>query len=378
MRVKFLHSSDFQIGMKRWFLTDTEDAQPRFDAARKQAITQLGKVAVDHDCEFIVIAGDIFEHNSIATATKQRALAALAELPVDVYLLPGNHDPLSADSILTTVDDYPTLHVFTDTTAINHGDVELVGAPWLTKHPTTDLCAQALANYQPTNQIRILVAHGQTVNRSNEIQPALINLETLETAISSRVIDYVALGDTHSALPVGTTGAIWYSGSPEVTAFKELPSQMGENNSGKALVVEIEKTAEETTTTVTEVQIGRWCFEAISAEVYTADDVADFLTTLRNYPNKDQTVVKYALAGELDITTRIQLDTGVAELQPLFANLYPRQRLTTLTTRASEDDIAELQLTGFASAAVAQLRESTDPAAPEALNLLFRLSQMGD
>ena len=41
MRVKFLHSSDFQIGMKRWFLTDTEDAQPRFDAARKQAITQL-------------------------------------------------------------------------------------------------------------------------------------------------------------------------------------------------------------------------------------------------------------------------------------------------------------------------------------------------
>ena len=68
MRVKFLHSSDFQIGMKRWFLTDTDDAQPRFDAARKQAITALGDVAVAHDCEFVVVAGDIFEHNAVSEA----------------------------------------------------------------------------------------------------------------------------------------------------------------------------------------------------------------------------------------------------------------------------------------------------------------------
>lgn len=374
MRVKFLHSSDFQIGMKRWFLTDTDDAQPRFDAARKQAITALGDVAVAHDCEFVVVAGDIFEHNAVSEATKRRALEALSNLPVDVYLLPGNHDPLSADSILSKLADYPTLHVFTDATPFVAGEVEIIGAPWLTKHPMKDLCAEVLAQYQPTDRIRVLVAHGQTENRSNDIQPALINLKTLETALATGVIDYVALGDTHSAMPVGTSGAVWYSGSPEVTDFKELATGGGEHNSGKALVVEIEKTEGRATATVTEVQIGQWCFEAITTELYTDGDVKEFLEQLQSYPHKDQTVIKYALQGELDITTRKQLDDAIAALKPLFANLYPRTRLSTICTRASDDDITELHLTGFASEALTKLRQSPDPAAQDALNLLFRLS----
>ena len=77
-RVKFLHSSDLQIGMTRWFLS--EEAQARFDDDRIRAIEKMGEVARAHDCEFIVLAGDVFEHNSLEQRTTGRALEALRSL----------------------------------------------------------------------------------------------------------------------------------------------------------------------------------------------------------------------------------------------------------------------------------------------------------
>ena len=41
--VTFIHSSDFQLGMTRWFLDD--DAQSRFDDSRLRAIARLGDLA---------------------------------------------------------------------------------------------------------------------------------------------------------------------------------------------------------------------------------------------------------------------------------------------------------------------------------------------
>ena len=93
----FIHTSDLQLGMRRKFLS--LEAQSRFDDARLRAVTRLGEIAQDRGAEFIVVAGDVFEHNSLEPTTLGRALEALRKLPVPVYLLPGNHDPLVADSI---------------------------------------------------------------------------------------------------------------------------------------------------------------------------------------------------------------------------------------------------------------------------------------
>lgn len=57
MHVRFLHSSDWQLGVTRRFL-DT-DSQARWAAARFDAIRNLGQIAVREKCEFIVVAGDI-------------------------------------------------------------------------------------------------------------------------------------------------------------------------------------------------------------------------------------------------------------------------------------------------------------------------------
>ena len=119
--------------------------------------------------------------------------------------------------------------------------VELGGAPLLTKHVNRDLVAEALQGLEPTENIRIAVGHGQVSSRTSTPSPAEIDLAQVEQAVRSGTIDYLALGDTHSTQNLSATGAVWFSGSPEVTDFHGLETDNGERDSGNALVVTIEK-----------------------------------------------------------------------------------------------------------------------------------------
>lgn len=373
----FLHTSDLQLGMTRWFLEG--EAQARFDAARLGTLSRLGEVAVEHGAEFIVIAGDVFDSNSLAAQTTGRALEELRKLPVPVYLLPGNHDPLVADSVFRKV-DVTGVHVLEDSSVVEVGEgVELLGAPLLVRKATTDLVRQALAGLEPTEKIRIMVAHGQAEARSNEHVPDLIDLAYVESCLANGTIDYLALGDTHSAQPVGTSGRVWFSGAPETTDFRDHATVGGgETNSGKALVVKVEKTsALDVTVQVEEVTTGQWTFEALDRELGGEEDVAEFLATLDAYPDKDRTVLKYGLRGTLDMSATRLLEEGIAQREPVFASLRERTRLTDLHLEPGPEELDALGLTGFAATALGELVESagTDPTARDAVNLFFRLAK---
>ncbi|MHA2788695.1 metallophosphoesterase family protein [Corynebacterium sp. S7] len=374
-RVTFIHSSDLQLGMKRAFL-DT-DAQSRFDEARTQAVTRLGELARERGAEFIVVAGDVFEHNSLDRRTTGRALEAFAKLPVPVYLLPGNHDPLVADSIfqrtvrldnVTVLDSFEPVHV--------REGVELLGAPLVAKYATEDLVAKALRNVEPTDNIRIMVGHGQVEAYSSDHSADLIDLPNVEAHLADGTIDYLALGDTHSTASLGGSGRVWFSGAPETTDFHDhTPGTAGgETDSGNALVVSLDKES----ISVEPVHVGSWVFDALFWQVTDMEDVERLLAELSAYENKERTVIKYAISGTLGLEATRRLEEGLSELEPVFAALYERTRLMDLHLEPGEDELAALPLSGFARSAMAELAESAkqhDPTARDAVNLLFRLSQ---
>ena len=101
-QVRFIHSSDWQLGMTRTFLGP--EAASRFAQARIDAIGTLGALATMHRAQFIVVAGDVFESNQLSRQTLMRTLDALESVPVPIFLLPGNHDPLDGASIFSTPD----------------------------------------------------------------------------------------------------------------------------------------------------------------------------------------------------------------------------------------------------------------------------------
>lgn len=375
---RFLHTSDLQLGMTRWFLEG--EAQARFDDARIRAIGRLGEIATHHGCAFIVVAGDVFEHNSLNQRTTGRALDALRQLPVPVYLLPGNHDPLVADSIFYRTEG-EGIHVITDTEPVEVAEgVELVGAPLTAKRATTDLVRAALEPLTPTDGIRVAVGHGQAESRGNDASPDLIDLTYVEQRLADGTIDYLALGDTHSTRPVGATRRVWFSGAPETTDFHDLTEGVegGETDSGNALVVTVEKAAAtDATVGVEKVPVGQWIFEALTREVSSVEDVEEFLDALRAYPDKSTTVIKYALRGTLDMTATRRLESGLDELRPVFAALYERDRLMDLHLEPGAEELASLDISGFAASTLEELigRAEADPAARDAVNLMFRLTK---
>lgn len=370
--VTFIHTSDFQLGMTRWFLSPA--AQSRFDDDREAAVLRLGELATETGAEFIVVAGDVFEHNSLSRSTLLRAKDMFKRLPVPVYLLPGNHDPLVADSIFFN-SFADNVHVIADSEPIEvRPGVEIVGAPYLSKRANYDLVRRALEPLPPAEEgaVRIAVGHGQVESRAGEGEDSdadTIDLAFVEECLDKGVIDYLALGDTHSTESLGRSGKVWFSGSPETTAFDDR-----ERDSGNALVVTVEGERVD----VVKHRVGRWDFRAIDADVNSLEEVVAFLAELDAVPEKIRTAVKYSLRGTVGLSAQARLEQGLAEMEEVFASLKPRKRTMDLHLAPSEEELGELSLSGYAADALAELLEDLDnPTARDAANLLFRLSAKG-
>jgi DNA repair exonuclease SbcCD nuclease subunit len=370
--LKFLHTSDWQLGMTRAFLTD--EASARFGQARIDAITTLGNLAEEHGAAFMVVAGDVFESNQLSRETLGRSIEALKRLPVPVFLLPGNHDPLDGSSIFATPEfrDAPQhVIVIRDTNPIpvpGVTGVEVVGSPWRSKRPVSDLCADLAAALDPARNVtRIAVCHGQVDTLSpDKGKPDLVNLVAAERAIHEQRFHYLALGDRHSLTAVGDTGRIHYSGTPVATAFDEdAPNQ--------ALLVEIDAAV---SCAVTPLAVGDWRFIAHEQPMNGETDLDAFRRWLEALPAKERSAVKVGFQGSVNLATAAALDVLMEDSRPLFASLRRRERTTDLAIVPDELDEDSVSLSGYARAAWNELlADAGDDVARDALMLLYRLSR---
>ncbi len=354
-RTRLLHTADWQLGLRRHFLS--EEALPRYRHARIEAIRTMAALA--RDCEFAVVAGDAFESNQIDAQTLARSLEALAAFPCPVFLLPGNHDPLEAGSVHERIRDHPRARVLVSREAVRPG-LEVVGAPWQTKRPGSDLVAAACAGLEPTppGTLRVLVGHGNGGAAGDHGDPALIDVEAAERAIVERRIHYLALGDRHSTMRL--KDRVWYSGTPEPTAFRET-------DPGHALLVDLD----EATCRVAQRPVGRWRFLKRRWALAGQADVDALGLWLDELPDKDCTVLKLRLDGSLGLAERAALDRVLAEAREVFAGL---QRRGDPGVTPRDEDLAALRLGGFARVALDELVARKDEASGDALALLYRLA----
>ncbi|HME47818.1 exonuclease SbcCD subunit D [Mycobacterium sp.] len=378
--MRFLHSADWQLGMTRRFLNG--DAQPRYSAARRDAVAAIGAVAAGTGAEFVVVAGDVFEHNQLDPRVISQSLEVVRGIGVPVYLLPGNHDPLDASSVYTSplfVAECPENVVVLDRAGVHdvRAGLQIVAAPWRSKRPTTDLAAEVLAGLPADGVTRILVAHGGVdILEPDRDKPWLIRLSALQDALSRGAVHYVALGDKHSRMSVGTTGRVCYSGSPEVTNFEDI-----EPDPGHVLAVDIDEDDDARPVRVDAHRVGRWRFVTLRRSVDSSRDVADLDINLDLLPDKDRTVVRHGLTGSLTVTDRAALDACLDKYARLFASLQPWDRHTDLAVIPADGEFDDLGIGGFAAAAVRELvaaaREADGERADDAqaaLALLLRLA----
>jgi DNA repair exonuclease SbcCD nuclease subunit len=380
--MRFVHTADWQLGMTRYFLNG--EAQPRYSAARRDVVAALGPLAAEAGAEFVVVAGDVFEDNQLAPRVVSQSLEAMRAIGIPVYLLPGNHDPLDASSVYTsalfvaecpdnvTVLDQPGIH------EVRPG-LQIVAAPWRSKAPTTDPIADVLDGLPADGVTRIVVGHGAVdIFVPDKDRPSLIQLAALEAAIARGAVHYVALGDKHSRMQVGSTGRIWYSGSPEVTNYDDI-----ETDPGQVLVVDIDEDDPKRPVRFDARHVGSWRFVTLRRSVDSSRDVADLDINLDLMPDKERTVVRLGLTGSLTVTDKATLDACLDKYARLFASLTLWEKQTDIAVVPADGEFDDLGIGGFAAAAVDELvttaRSDADDAddARAALALLLRLVDRG-
>ncbi len=396
--VTFLHTADWQLGMTRHFLPG--DAQATYDAAREGAVVEIGRLAASTDAEFVVVCGDVFDDPRVSSRIIRRTLDALGGYPVPVYLLPGNHDPLDATSVYRSTTFRTAcpanVHVLDRAGAVRVRDgVTLVAAPWTSKRPESDLIADQLARLAPSDDLRIVVGHGGVDTFSPGSDPAIVAASRLREAVDAGLVDYIALGDRHSATEIGSSHRIWYSGAPEVTDFDHV-----EHGSGQVLQVTLRRGALRSDTfpgrpgdvetdarsvDVIPHRVGRWTFTTIRHDVSGSADVEALGARLAALPDKPRTVVKLAVVGTLGLADEKAFQELIEEYSDHCAALWFWERHHDLRVVADTSDVAALGLQGYAAQAADELVEragSDDPedaaAAHSALSLLFRLTGASD
>lgn len=398
--MKFLHTADWQLGMTRHFLGP--EAQSRFTDDRIEAIERLGELAAVEGCEFVVVCGDVFESAAVSRTLVRRALEALRVVPMPVYLLPGNHDPLDAASIYhceefrrscpkhVSVLTKPGLH------PVREG-VEIAAAPWTSKHPSTDLLGAVLSGLEPAPEgtLRIAAGHGAVDWMSpDRADSALITLNIAAAALDRGAVHYIALGDRHSPTALDDRGEtsgdsparIWYSGSQEPTDYDEI-------DSGSVLAVELAEPTGPvpiavTNPVVTRHRVGRWSFRDLQHQLDQPADLQVLANQLDALPEKSRTVVRLSLRGSLRLAERARLDELLERQRELFASLRIWERHTDVAVYDDGYELAELGVAGFAADAAAELASQAHGSAAEqdpqraetardALCLLYRLAGGG-
>lgn len=371
--IRFLQTSDWQLGMNRSFLS--EEAQARYTQARFDAIRTMGRIAKEKQCQFMLVCGDSFESNQVDRKTVARAIEALKEVTVPVYLLPSNHDPLNAASVYcssTFIEKKPAhVHIIENVAPVQVGDgFELVGAPWLSKRPTGNPLVDLLNALHPSGSIkRICVGHGIIdIFTPDKEAENVMAVSKLETAISEGKVHFIALGDRHSLTKVGSGDKIWYSGTPESTDFRE-------DHSGFCQIVNMDG-ADVTTEGV---KIGQWSFIEERVDLNTEADVESLRKKLEDIPNRERSVVKLVLKGSLSLSLHGALQKHILAAKDVLAGAVINE--DGLLVIPNDRDFTDLGFSGFADTTVKRLREKIDrggtegAVARDAFMLLLRLAK---
>lgn len=371
--IRFLHTSDWQLGMTRHFLS--EEAQARYTQARFDAIRTMGRIAKEKQCQFMLVCGDSFESNQVDRKTVARAIEALKEVTVPVYLLPSNHDPLDAASVYhssTFIEKKPAhVHIIENTEPVQVGEgIELVGAPWLSKRPNGNPIIDLLNSLPPAVGIkRICAGHGIVdIFTPDKDAENVIAVSKLEAAISEGRVHFIALGDRHSLTRIGSGDRIWYSGTPESTDFRE-------EHSGFCQIV----TMDAGHVTTEEAKIGQWSFSEELVDLNTEDDVESLRKKLENASNRERSVVKMDFKGSLTLSLNGVLQNHILAANDVLAGLVINA--DNLLVIPNDTDFIDLGFSGFADATIKRLRDKIDQGGPEgavardAFMLLLRLSK---
>jgi DNA repair exonuclease SbcCD nuclease subunit len=319
--MKFLHTADWQIGMRAAALGA---AAERVREERLAAGKRVVETAKAHGVDFIVVAGDVFEDNAVSRVLIQKVADILEQFGGPVFVIPGNHDPLVPGSVW----EHPAwkscsnVHVLREETPVEVPGGVLFPCPAREKHSGRN--PTAWIPPERTDAIRLGVAHG-TVEGIRQDEP---DYPIPRDAAQRACLDYLALGHWHSyATYPDPDGAVRmaYSGTHETTKY-------GERDSGNVLIVDIPGAG--APPSITPARTGGLTWVTIEKDLREPGDLLRVKEQVETLPNPGGTLVEVSVSGILAAGERAEL----AHVEDILASRFVSGRLDASRLRPSPDD----------------------------------------
>jgi DNA repair exonuclease SbcCD nuclease subunit len=213
--VVLVHSSDIHVddGL-------VPDIYEGDGAGGLRAVLEAGRAL---GAQIALLVGDVFDHNRIPPDLLLRSTELLANAGMDVVILPGNHDPLTADSVYrrSGIADLPHVRVLglthQEAVHFHEHDLEI----WGHAHRSYDNMVPLRAPRPRSTRWQIALAHGHyEPDGAVPLRPSWL---ISDGEIDATGADYLALGHWNRPVQVGTGNVpAYYSGSPDLALTVNL------------------------------------------------------------------------------------------------------------------------------------------------------------
>lgn len=341
---KFLHTADWQMG-RTYSRFDTEDGAALVEA-RYEAIERLAALATEHECDAVLVAGDVFDAQTVSDRTIRRVFNATRGFNGPWVMLPGNHDAALAESVwtrarrLNAVPDNVHLALESGIVPLPEQGMVVLAGPLTQRHTYGDLTQPFDSIETAPNLLRIGLGHGSVqgvlpddIDSTNPIAP-----NRTETA----KLDYLALGDWHGVKEINQR--TWYSGTHEPERFRN-------NDAGYVLIVDIEQPG--ATPTVTRHETARYQWHQWRESLSVPSDLDELLNRINELP--EASVLDLKLDGTLTLAGDRKLTDALSIAEAKYRSVTCDR--AGLQLEPTEDDIAALHADGYLGEMVQELRE---------------------
>lgn len=290
MVLKIIHCADIHFDSVMSGIKDPKKLNIRREDMKK---TFQNIIDLASEADMLLISGDLFDAKKVSKTTLEFLKEEFLKISnVKVFIVAGNHDPLTDNSVYKTFDFGKNVHIFgTQTECVQLPDCDVYGVSFKTANDEREL----LSHFSVKNpeKVNICLMHGNLLG--TDYNP--IKIKDIEKS----GLDYLALGHIHKASEIKKAGATHY-------AYSGCPEGKGYDESGEKGVYKLE---------LIKGNIINSEFVPVASRMYIDDEVD--VSGAKNYDEISEKIMKkykgekhiyrFTLTGECEFS----FDTAVLE-----------------------------------------------------------------
>lgn len=356
MSLNFIHTADWHLGHTYWRIGPraVQSAAWRLDAVRR-----IWALAAEKKADFVVVAGDVFDSDTPSSTWRRHAVELLADCPVPVYLIAGNHDPCAQGSVwfhpefAGALEGLSNVHLLCEAAPIEtESGALLFPCPVTKKYDRSDATAW-IPDSTRGETARVGLAHGGWKGYFSSGEGEFLNVISDQCA-SRAGLDYLALGDYHSYTPHDHQAAknrTFYAGTPEIGARDNI-------RGGCALHVAIGAAGE--SPRVEAVPVGRVQLADLGALSWSnPDDFEAFKLRAEASENREDLILRAKIAGHVAPKVMRALDEWLRDSREEFLGVDVD--VSRLFAEPTPEDFAPLRLESLEQEVLSRLQSEVAP-----------------